>query len=121
MQSIPQYYIYYFLEPDKYLTECVQICKETACGNSDVKNGCCQMYSCSHACQIRYLGVKEDQCRKLCDRKGSEGCHPNINGYEFNLCGKGIGNGCYHFSTRPTAAECEKGCTSYGKSRIGLI
>ena len=99
-------------DPIQYLDKCVAACKKTACqSESDVKSGCSQMYSCVHACKIRHLGVKEDQCRKHCDRNGGSGCSPTVNGYQFALCGSCSRNGC---SRWPSVTECEIGCATYG-------
>ena len=70
------------------------------------------MYSCSHACKIRALGVEEDACKEHCNRDGRSGCSPNVEGYQFELCGVCTREGC---STYPTIDECEIGCMEYGK------
>ena len=95
-------------------------CKKTACAlESDVQNGCNQMFSCVQACKIRHLGVSEDQCMKHCDRNSGSGCSPAANGFQFSLCGScptGDSNsGC---SGSPTVPKCEKGCVTYGKYHL---
>ena len=71
------------------------------------------MYSCTHACKIRDLGVEEEECKKHCDRDGQSGCcSPNVNGYQFELCGPCIREGC---GTFPTINECEIGCSGFVK------
>ena len=97
----------------EYLNKCIAVCKKTVCqSESDVKNGCNQMYSCSHACQIRHLGENEAQCRSHCQRNGQSGCAPEVNCYQFDLCRDCSREGCYG---RPTVAEFATGCASYGK------
>ena len=107
----------YSLGHQESLTQCIETCKNTSCGNMDLKKGCNQMYSCSHACQIRHLGVNQTQCRKECEKRnsgaGNNGCKPQIAGYEFSLCNDCIDHGCS--KSRPTVNECETGCASYGK------
>ena len=101
-------------DPVKYLDKCVAACKKTACKSEwDVQNGCEHMFTCVHACKIRNLGVNEDQCRNHCDRTYGSGCSPVVNGYQFGLCDSCYPsrNGC---SPRPTVAECELGCATYG-------
>ena len=111
--SIASSVIKTFSDPVEYLNKCVAACKKTACGSeSDLKNGCNQMYSCVHACKIRHLGVNENQCRNHCNRNARSGCSPKINGYQFALCGSCSRGGC---SRWPTIAECEIGCATYGK------
>ena len=96
------------------LNKCVKACKKLACApDDDLSKGCNQMYSCSHACMIRHLGVSKAQCVEHCDRNGSSGCHPQVNGHKFELCVKCNRKGC---STYPTVSECETGCASYGKN-----
>ena len=103
----------------EYLNKCIAVCQETVCqSESDVKNGCNQMYSCVHACQIRHLGVKEDQCKKHCQRNGGSGCTPEVNGYQFNLCRDCSRDGCNGW---PKIAECEIGCESYGTLYIIVV
>ena len=117
-RSIYRSIILYFCntDPVEYRNRCVDACKKTACeSDTDLKNGCNQMYSCSHACKMRHLGVNEDQCRKNCNRNGGSGCSTTINGYQFALCGACNRGGC---STWPSVAECEIGCASYGISFV---
>ena len=102
-----------YSDPKSVLDKCVEACEKTSCGTDlDTKKGCNQMYSCAHACKLRHLGQKEDECRNHCNRRGNSGCKEIVNGWEFELCGKCNRNGC---STHPTQAECEIGCASYGK------
>ena len=86
----------------------------------DLKRGCNQMYSCSHACTMRHLGTDEDTCLDNCDRNGQSGCSPNMTlefdedqfDCEFSLCGSCKREGCS--SKFPKTEECELGCKSYG-------
>ena len=94
------------------MATCIAACVEEACApDVDLQNGCNQMFSCSHGCQMRALGLDKDTCVTNCDRNGQSGCSPEVNGYTFNLCGPCTREGC---PTWPTVAECEVGCNNYG-------
>jgi hypothetical protein len=100
------------------LDRCLATCKDQACESDySLTRGCNQMFSCSHACKIRDLGVAQDQCEELCNRNGQSGCFEAVNGYEFSLCGPCKREGCN--STFPTIEECEIGCWP-GKYFINL-
>ena len=93
------------------MTSCIESCKVKACSkDTDTKKGCNQMYSCSHGCKMRQLGVDKKTCEKNCQRKGSSGCSPKVNGFKFSLCTSCNREGC---SKWPEIAECETGCRSF--------
>ena len=95
------------------LQQCLGECEKRACQTvTDEKKGCSQMFSCSHGCKMRQLGVEELECKSNCQRTGSSGCSPEVRGYTFNLCASCEGQGCSP-NGRPTIDECEIGCTSY--------
>ena len=101
-------------DPNKSLDECIAACQQKACqSESDIKNGCNQMFSCPHGCQIRHLGNTKDQCLNHCNRQGDSGCYPRVNDYVFNLCSSCNRDGCS--SGWPSLAECEIGCANYGE------
>ena len=100
------------LECLDHMAKCIESCKESACApDIDEKNGCNQMYSCSHACKMRQLGLDETTCKANCKRNGTEGCQPTVNGYQFWLCNERNREGCSSYY--PTVEECEMGCSSY--------
>ena len=68
------------------------------------------MFSCSHGCQMRALGLDKESCNMMCDRNGQSGCFPTVNGYKFNLCKSCSREGCAKW---PKVEECEVGCNSY--------
>merc|ERR1712141_671440 len=70
------------------------------------------MYSYSHACKIRDLGVDEDECKTHCERDGQSGCSPDVNGFQFELCGVCTRDSCTEW---PTTSECVVGCSAYGR------
>ena len=103
------------------MKKCRGECKDKACeATTHLKNGCGQMYSCSHGCKMRQLGVDETTCKSKCNRHGASGCSPEVENYKFNLCKE-----CQRVPeseacpNHPTVAECELGCTSYGKNTSG--
>ena len=94
------------------MTRCIEACKQKACApDIHEKKGCNQMYSCSHGCKMRQLGVDEQTCKNNCQRNGASGCFPKVSGHTFELCGACMRKGC---ATWPTPSECEIGCTEYG-------
>ena len=95
------------------MTNCIEACKKKGCApDIHLRNGCNQMYSCSHACKIRDLGVDEQTCKGHCIRTGQSGCFPTVFNYRFNLCRGCNRPGC---SSWPSITECQIGCTNYGK------
>merc|ERR1719433_945272 len=70
------------------------------------------MLSCMMACQMRHIGVSEDECLGHCDRNGQSGCRLTVNDETFNLCGpRDIrGSEC---NGPVSTSECELGCHSY--------
>merc|ERR1719499_1198710 len=70
------------------------------------------MLSCMMACQMRHIGVSEDECLGHCDRNGQSGCRLTVNEETFNLCGpRDIrGSEC---NGPVSPSECELGCHSY--------
>ncbi|XP_066932583.1 putative tyrosinase-like protein tyr-3 [Clytia hemisphaerica] len=92
----------------KRLAGCLNACSEFACASdTSLQKGCNQMFSCTHACKMRQLGVTVGSCRTKCERNGQSGCFPNVNGYTFNLCVDCSREGC---PTYPTVDECKIGC-----------
>ena len=95
------------------MVRCIDACKKNACPpDVDLKQGCVQMYSCSHACKMRQLGIDEQSCKNNCNRDGESGCSPTVANYQFELCATCNRNGCPAW---PTVDECHIGCTGYGK------
>ena len=105
-------YIYLiYLGEISQLDKCLGTCKEEACETDlDLSKGCNQMYSCSHACKIRQLGLDINQCKEQCNSPA--GCSPVVNEYEFSLCGSCTRENCGAY---PTMEECLIGCYAYGK------
>merc|ERR1719499_1590492 len=70
------------------------------------------MLSCMMACQMRHIGVSEDECLGHCDRNGQSGCRLTVNEETFNLCGpRDIrGSEC---AGPVSPSDCELGCHSY--------
>ena len=102
----------FILDPINISEKCIDVCNQKACkSESNLKNGCNQMFTCPNACQIRHLGDTKDECLKHCNRQGDSGCSATVNGYQFALCGPCSRNGCS--SRDPTVAECEIGCSTY--------
>ena len=101
------------------LDQCLGTCKKDACETDlDLSKGCNQMYSCSHGCKIRQLGVDKNECIGHCNRNGQSGCNPTpVKGYEFELCGPCTRENCGAY---PTIDECELGCHAYGKKILGF-
>ena len=112
------------------LSDCLKDCEEDVLLDQDckdidldLKDGCNQMFSCSHACAMRHLGMGEEKCLHQCNRTGSSGCTEKISFYhqesdgdvecEFSLCEKCKRKGCE--SRYPRIEECESGCKSYCK------
>ena len=112
------------------LSDCLKDCEEDVLHDQDckdidldLKDGCNQMFSCSHACAMRHLGMGEEKCLHQCNRTGSSGCSEKISFYhqksdsdvecEFSLCEKCKRKGCE--SRYPKIEECESGCKSYCK------
>ena len=94
------------------LEKCLDMCSAETCA-TDVKTdqGCNQMFSCPQGCKMRELGVSRQICEDKCERHGSSGCSPVINGFKFQLCGP-----CYReggCAPWPTVEECKKGCQYY--------
>ena len=90
---------------------CIAQCKKNACEpDIDERKGCNQMYSCSHACKMRQLGVSKATCSKECIRNAESGCSPKVKGYRFELCGSCKRQGC---PTWPSIKDCKVGCDSY--------
>ena len=99
------------------------------CPDLDVKKGCERVFSCAHACFIRYIGLDESDCHKECKKQwdsvqdGQGLCSvpvkgynkaDSINVYTFDLCSPctqdRLGPNC----TKPaTLSECQKGCSQY--------
>ena len=93
------------------IDSCIQKCVEEACApDIHLQNGCNQMFSCSHGCQMRALGLDKESCNMKCDRNGQSGCYPTVNGYQFHLCKSCSREGCAKW---PKVEECEVGCNSY--------
>ena len=100
------------LGPADPMTACIEACIEEACiSDVDLQDGCNQMFSCSHGCQMRALGLDNETCVVNCDRNGQSGCSPEVNGYTFNLCAPCSRERCPKL---PTVAECKVGCNNYG-------
>ena len=98
------------------MTSCIESCKVKACSkDTDTKKGCNQMYSCSHGCKMRQLGVDKKTCEAKCQRHGDSGCKSEIDGYEFDLCRSCNRKGCSIF---PTIGECEIGCSSFKGNNV---
>jgi len=98
------------------ISVCLDTCKqESGCTqDDDESNGCNQMYSCSHACKMRELGVDEQTCSEHCRRNGQSGCWPVVAGWQFRLCGACRRRGCRtHW---PSIQECQVGCRAYDGS-----
>ena len=94
------------------MANCIEACIEEACiSDVDLQDGCNQMFSCSHGCQMRALGLDNETCAVNCDRNGQSGCSPEVNGYTFNLCVPCSRERCPKL---PTVAECTVGCNNYG-------
>merc|ERR1719219_1117831 len=98
------------LNPQEF---CRDTCKQNTCEGDGRKNWSSdQMLSCMMACQMRHIGVSEDECLGHCDRNGQSGCRLTVNEETFNLCGpRDIrGSEC----TGPVSqSDCELGCHSY--------
>uniref|UniRef100_A0A7M5X6T4 Uncharacterized protein n=1 Tax=Clytia hemisphaerica TaxID=252671 RepID=A0A7M5X6T4_9CNID len=92
--------------------KCTDICKVNACA-SDIHafKGCRGMFSCSHGCKIRELGIEVEDCVTHCN--GRSGCTVDIRNHVFHLCETCNRNGCTP-SDSPTIDECLIGCHSYG-------
>ena len=120
-------HLFVSLEP---LSDCLKDCEEDVlldqdCDDIDLdlKKGCNQMFSCSHACAMRHLGMVEEKCLDQCNRNGSSGCSEKLSFYDkksdgdvecgFSLCEKCKRDGCE--SRYPKVEECEFGCKSYCK------
>merc|ERR1712136_412770 len=98
------------------IDSCIQKCVEEACApDIHLQNGCNQMFSCSHGCQMRALGLDKESCNMKCDRNGQSGCYPTVNGYKFHLCKTCSREGCAKW---PKVEECEVGCNSYDGLKI---
>ena len=99
------------LGPNDPMATCFEACIQEACvSDVHLQNGCSQMFSCSHGCQMRRLGLDKETCVANCDRNGHAGCSPEVNGYTFNLCEPCSREACAMF---PTVAECAIGCNNY--------
>ena len=104
------------------LAKCRAACRDKACEFVSMVNlGCGQMYSCSHGCIMRNLGLDETTCKSNCNRNGESGCTPEVEGYQFKLCQ----DDCQRVPEtptcpkHPTVAECELGCTIYDNKTSG--
>merc|ERR1719219_1493500 len=98
------------LNPQEF---CRDTCKQNTCEGDGRENWSSdQMLSCMMACQMRHIGVSEDECLGHCDRNGQSGCRLTVNGETFNLCGpRDIrGSEC---DGPVSPSECELGCHSY--------
>ena len=104
------------------LTKCRAACRDRACEFvSQQKYGCGGMFSCSHACKMRRLGLDETTCKSNCNRNPTSGCTTEVEGYQFELCQ----DNCERVPETPTCpkvptvAECELGCTIYDNKTSG--
>ena len=94
------------------MEQCLGECEKRACQTvADEQKGCSQMFSCSHGCKMRQLGLPKGECIGNCQRNGSSGCRADVRGYTFKLCASCEGQGCS--AKGPTIEECEIGCTRY--------
>lgn len=44
------------------------------------------MFSCVHGCIMREEGAGQPECNEKCDRHGTSGCSPQVQGVTFDLC-----------------------------------
>ena len=95
------------------LEACLEECKKSACKTDlDFSKGCNQMFSCSHACKMRDLGVSQDECNQNCERNTGSGCTTTIKGHTFSLCEECNRAACEP-TNGPTIDECKIGCKKY--------
>ena len=95
------------------LETCLEECKKNACNTDlDYSKGCNQMFSCSHACKMRDLGVSQDDCNQNCQRNENSGCTVTIKEHTFSLCEECNRAACEPKNS-PTIDECKIGCKKY--------
>ena len=75
-----------------------------------------QMFSCVHGCIMREEGAGQPECNEKCDRHGSSGCFPQVQGVTFDLCKKcddgGGDEADQNVYSMPEG--CRHGCDFYG-------
>ena len=91
------------------INQCVNECRSSGYGNSELDGSCNQQLSCRQACYLRLDGMDQGACTQACDRANNAGCSVTHNGRPFNMCGPCEGNA----AGTSLVIQCIEGCSFF--------